>query len=383
MTTIPDTGDRPAPWDHLSGAAWRRHPPDGDGPVIGVIGRDVPLELIDAAGARPFTLQGDPTLDTTGADHYLGTGLDPAARSILAVLLDGGLGHLDAIVACTDSEGSSRLYYLLRELARVDPGAGVPPLHLVDVLHRRRPSSLRYTTRQVAGLSRVLAGWTGRPMTDRSLAEAVEERNEVRRHLQAIDALRGELRPRLSGSDLLTARAASGRLPAAVALPLLAAAVEAVMDGAGPITEPGPVRLLLTGSAHHEPAVTATIEGAGGAVVADDHPTGALGSGLLCRAPTIQAVAERAWADGGTPQRASSAERAAATARLASERRVDLVLAYARRHDEAPLWDAAAQRAALRVPLVLLPDQGHGAIDRPALTEALARTRHAIGSNHG
>ncbi|MDY7104491.1 MAG: 2-hydroxyacyl-CoA dehydratase family protein [Actinomycetota bacterium] len=364
--------------DELAGIAWGAAPGRPSRPVIGVIGRDVPLELVEAAGAAPLTLRGDPSIDLGPADTLLGTGLDPAARAILAQLLGTGFAGLDALVACTDCEGSVRVFYALRELARVRSDLGIPPVHLVDVAHLPRESSRRYTTLRLAELRAVLSDWTGRAADDDRLADAIVQRDEVRRRLVALDALRRRDPPWCTGSELLAAATAARRATAAEVLPLLDRVLTEAgppdrTDGSGRTDTTGGRRVLLTGSAHGEPGVTAAIEASGGVVVADDHPTGALGLDLTCESPTLEALAARTAADGVTPQRGRTADRAAQTARLVAERDAEVVIAYVRCLDEAPLWDAAAQRDALDVPLVLLRDQDHGAVDRDALAAALDR----------
>lgn len=340
--------------------------PDQGGFTIGLLGRDVPVELVEAAGARPYRLRGEPGRDLAAADRYLGRGLDPAARSLLAGLLETGFRGLDAIVASSDTDATLRLFYLLREFRRVEPDLAVPPVHLVDVLHLPRPTTHRYTVRQLEGLADVLAGWTGSDPRA-ALAPAVAAHLELRRMLRLIADARRDAATGFRGSDLLLAVLAAGRLPAAEAIPL----VEALLaEPAAP--RPG-APIVLSGSEHDEPGVTAAIEAAGARIVADDHGGGELGLDRVVTAPTLDALAAAAVANGPTPQRGSAPRRGAHTARLVAASSAAGVLVYARRHDEAPLWDAWAQRRATDVPVEVIRDQDYGEIDADALRTALER----------
>lgn len=346
-----------------------RPPGEAAAPTIGLIGRDVPPAIVEAAGARPHRLRGVPGTDTSAADAYLGRGLDPAARSLLAGLLTTGFAGLDGIVAGSDSDASQRVFYLLRELRRVDPAAGVPPVHLVDVLHGPSPAVRDYTRDRLAEFRDVLAGWTGRRAGDDDLERALADHEELRRSLLDLAEARRDRHPRFTGSDLLLARHAAGRLPARAARPL----VDALRGE--PRDEVDGVRIVLSGSDHEEPAVTAAIEAAGALVVADDHGTGELGLDLPYGGG-LDGLAARAVADGVTAQRGRIAARAARTADAVRRSAAAGVLVYGRRQDDAVGWDVAAQRRALAVPLETVSGQDFGRIDPDGLRAALA----AIGA---
>lgn len=324
-----------------------------DAPVVGVLGRGVPLELVEATGARPVRLRGDVALDTGGADELLGRGIDPAANAVLAALLHDGFAGLRGIVVANDSEASLRVYFVLRELARVEPGAGVPPLHLLDVAHLDRAASRAYTRAEFADTAAVLAEWTGAAFDGDRLGAVIARREDARTSLAA-------LRAEVAGSTFLTAR--------------LAVDESGVLERPEPVAAGGP-RLILSGSGHDAPDVTAAIESAGARLVGDDHPDGELGLALRSATPDLDGLADRYAADGPTSHRASPRERAEHLARLVAERKADGVLVYVRRLDDAPLWDVAAQRAAVDVPVVVVSGQEYGRIDADALDAALAELR--------
>lgn len=339
--------------------------------TVGVVGRDVPVELIEAAGARPFRLRGDPSRELVEADRFLGRGLDPAIRSVLAGLLQSDFAGLSGIVVGSDTEASRRLFWLLREIRRVEPAIPVPPVHLVDVMHMNQPAGLTYTAARLAEFRGVLSEWTGSEIRDGALAESIAEQDQLRVWLLRLSARRRGLRPTHRGSDFLLARLAAARLLSAESIPLVRALIEEPATGDG-----ATMRVVLTGSDHDELSVTRAIEDAGVRIVADDHPGGELGIDVLSSdsgASGIQALAARYAADGMTPHRGRVAPRGAHTAMLAARSGADGILSYVRVCDEAPLWDFAAQERASRLPLGLLRDQDYAQLGDDALRVALAR----------
>lgn len=345
-----------------------------EGPVAGYVGADVPVELLTAAGFHPLRLTGSPHEDAAEGRRYLGGGLDPVACSVLTRLLAGAYGPLEVLVVSRDCEASLRLFYVLRELRRVEPGIALPPVHLVDVLHLPHRTTTRYVRAKVRGLRAWLAERAARPAGDGELATAVVAHDRVRGLLRAAGALRAHRR--LTGTEYLGVVTASTSLPAGRAADLLAALVDEL-----PGREPQPGRpVYLTGSNHDSPDVYATLEGAGLLVVGEDHDHGDLLSRTDVGTPTDPgglelALAERYQYNGPAAARASIAERAAHTAAGVGSRGAAALLGYVREHDDAPPWDWAAQRAAAGVPAALLEHQAYGAVDPAGLERALAELR--------
>jgi len=336
--------------------------------TVGVVGRDVPIEVFDAVDVRVRRLDVPHPHDASSwaaATEVLGTGIDPAATAVLAGILHGGASGMAALVLCSDADATQRLYYALRELAQREPGRGLPPIHLVDVLHLPRASSLAYTAAEVERLSEAVSGWTGRTASPGEVTRAVRARGEVRRLLWLL----ADLRPEVSGADFSALRARADELAPPEAAAELRSAITAARGGS-PV---GGVRVALTGSSQWGPAVIAQIEGAGVAVVADDCAGGALGLELDAREPSSDGIAERAWRDGQSAQRGSAPERAAALAARAERAGARAIVSYVRRRDDAAMWEVGAIEAATDLPVLALHDQESGAIDLDALRDGLDR----------
>ncbi|AXL92815.1 2-hydroxyacyl-CoA dehydratase [Streptomyces sp. CB09001] len=348
------------------------------GGVIGYVGADVPVEYITAAGLLPLRLSGSPGTPSTAGDRYLGTGLDPAARSVLTRLLAGDFGPLDGIVVSHDCEASLRLFYALRELRRVDPALALPPVHLVDVLHLPHRTTTRYVRAKLAQLRATVETWAGRPIDDRALADAITAHDRLRELLTRVAALRRSRPPRLTGTQTLTVVAATTALPVGRATALL----EELLTEADHLPEHEGLRVFLTGSPHDTGHVYTALEDGGLFVVGEDHDWGDLLFLRRTAAPTEAALAERYQYNGPAAPRASIRARAGHTRRAARECGAQALVCYARVRDDAPGWDYPAQREATGLPAVLLNRQPYGALGAEAAEElaGLRRTMRPTGS---
>lgn len=342
-------------------------------PVVGCVGADVPVELVTAAGALPVRLAGDPRRDRGDADRYLGTGLDPASRSILAGLLSGGR-ELDLLLVSNDCAGSLRLFYTVRELRRLGAAPHLPRTHLVDVLHLPHRTTTRYNLVRLTELRELLERWSGRRIGDAELAGAIAEHDEARRLLAGLRRHRTADRPVLSGTEALFAIGAGAALPVREHAELLDRLTTG-SDGRD-TAHGGAPRIYLTGSAHDGPEVYREIEDAGYVIVADDHDWGDALAEPLVGGPTLTALAERYQYRGPTAARSAVRARARQAADTAARSRPDLLVSYVRELDEAPAWDFRAQSAAVGVPAVLLERRRYGELGEDALPRIAAALAH-------
>ncbi|RYY43974.1 MAG: 2-hydroxyacyl-CoA dehydratase, partial [Sphingomonadales bacterium] len=339
----------------------------GDERRAGVIGADVPVELVEACGWRPVRLAGAPGLATPDGSRYIGGGGDADVRSMFQQLLDGGYGAMAQLIIAHDFEGLARLYYALRalRLQRPDRTTAFPAPIFFDLLHMPWRSTGLYNRTRARQLRERLGG-----CSDDSLREAIAARNSVRERL---NALRSHRRAgRITGVDALTVIGASVVLP-----PLQASALLDALLASLPSQSPLPGKhVFLTGSAHDHPDHYAAIEAAGAIIVGEDHDWGDRGQEALVAedaADPLDALVDRYHF--GTPASAkfSIAERARYTAGRARESGAEAVIAFVRKEDPAPRWDVPDQQAAVApLPFLLLDDQPYAASDPAAVTRAVA-----------
>ncbi|MGI5219644.1 2-hydroxyacyl-CoA dehydratase [Nocardia sp. CA-290969] len=340
-------------------------------PVIGVVGGDVPVEIIEACGGRAFRLSAAEREAGVEAVELLGAAVDSVFHSILDRILTGEFGFLRALVVSRDCQGSLRLFYVLRMLAR--QGRTVPEVHLVDLLHLSRESTRDYNARQIAALAEVVAGWTGTALTEATLYKARESRGQLAGALRDLRAQRvagavpGATALRLYALAQTEAPADSIALidavlesarPAAPREPDLHSATRGTADSAGsagrragavgPSESPaeGKPRVFLTGSTVDQVAVYEKLEAAGVLIVGEDHNWGdpvadlwAAPAAATEPAATYTAIAEHRLRLGPMAQTSGLSDRARFSAACARRCAAEVVLSIGRHNDPAPGWD--------------------------------------------
>jgi benzoyl-CoA reductase/2-hydroxyglutaryl-CoA dehydratase subunit BcrC/BadD/HgdB len=330
--------------------------------VIGFVGTDVPRELITAAGAMPLRLHSQTGAPSASAVRLLGEATDVVAQSILSQVLAGELDFLTGIVISRDSEASLQMFYVLRQL--VARGTGMPPVHLIDLLHLPRPSTERYNQGQVVVCAQVLAGWTGNLVSGDSLAAAISVHRDLREQVAAVQALRvGGV---VSGTAGLHVAAAADSLPPAEAVVWFERLVRSAAAEPEPVSGRG-LRLFFCGSAQDQDGVYRAIEDADVQIVGEDHDWGMIASAAsipLSADSTYEGLLRQvAWSyHYRSPAAATaplavhalwSADQAAACGAAA-------VLCLTRVFDDAPAWDYPKMAEHLRdrgVPSVLVARQ--------------------------
>ncbi|GAA3668832.1 hypothetical protein GCM10023081_04130 [Arthrobacter ginkgonis] len=357
-------------------------------PVIGIVGADVPRELVLAAGALPVRLhaaaptnftptntapdadhssQADPSPETVRSAGYrraaelLGA-TEEAAIELLGRILDGELAFLTGLLISHDRDSSLRIFQVLRELAKADPT--LPPVHLIDLLHLPRAATETYNLAQIRRAAVVLGEWTGAPIEAAALAAAIEEATAV--HGALLGAHSARIDGLLAGSTVLRLFAAAEALAPTDALDLIdrtLAEAPAPLPGS-PL--PGPAggdagrapAVFLSGSAQETDALYRGIEAAGWQVVGEDHHRGLLATTIRVETPATEAgdagtldgllaaLARAYGLRGPDSATASAADRASWTVAEARRAGADAILSWVHERDDAPRWDFPRLREA-------------------------------------
>ena len=352
------------------------------GPLVGMLGADVPRELVLAAGGQPVRLPARPgpatTPDRDEARRLLGA-VDEPAVDVLADLLTGRLDHVAGLLVSRDRDAWLRVFYVVRALRETRPD--LPAVHLVDVVHLPRRASLRYTERQLHRCAEVLVRWTGTPVDADALAAAARATTGVRGALGRLqDARRSGL---VSGTEAWQRFAAADEETPEDAVRAVDDLLRRAADRDALPGRP----LFLSGSTQHDDSVHATLEAGGWRVVGEDHDPGALALTVELSEPPrhdtsswLQVLAAGYARRGPDAPTATAADRAAWAVAEAERGGARAVLHYVRRHDEAPLWDLPSLRAradATGLAVAALRDQGtepDGAALEASLTALAERT---------
>lgn len=236
-------------------------------PVVAYLGNAVPAELIVAAGCFPMQMSGDPREDVPLAQHYLDDDFDGDLCSVYQRIVSGYYNFADLIVLPRSSNGYLYLYYFLLETRRMKAGE-FPEVLLFDVLHTPYFSTGQYVYGRVVDLKEKLEKLSGRAIGDEALRAAIAMVNRARVALQAVNGMRREAPPRISGADLLRAiGAVTFAGPAAGAQMCESLVTEVLPASSG-------VRVMIKGAPHDNAAFYELVESLGAVIVADDHTSG-------------------------------------------------------------------------------------------------------------
>jgi hypothetical protein len=323
--------------------------------IVGLVGADVPAELVLAAGAVPIALQGSSGTGTVAADQFLEAGFLPSTRAVAEQWLGGALDFIDTAIFSRANDSSQRLYYYLCELQRIGRTHGPRPL-LYDLAKIRRASSDAHTAAATAKLADELG-------SDRAaLPEALRRRNHRRKLLAALQARCDSAAPPPGELIARISRAADCCDPDVFDAELESWLGEAAAPWSGP-------RVLLLGSAPPDERLQLAVAAGGGRVVAEcnDFALGRLGAPLPAGADVLAALAHHHhMLEFGPRATRPVAERL--TAQLLGSR-ADAAILWLIDQDEALAWDVPAVQqtmAALNRPLLCLTRRQWGADDGAA-----------------
>ncbi|MGO2111728.1 MAG: 2-hydroxyacyl-CoA dehydratase family protein [Pseudoclavibacter sp.] len=384
-----------------------RHIKVPGGPArIGVIGADVPRQLVLASGAVPVRIFGAWSGPVSDEAARLPGAVDAAASRILDSVLAGEHDQLAGLIVCNDAIAHLRIFYVLRILA--DRGRIPFPVHLLDAPRGGGTPRDRFVAWQFTRMLDFCRSVTGARADPDSLASAAAREADLGRAVRRMREAR--LRGAIGGVRALDAYRAAATLDPADAVRAVEAAMRsagavsggassdgAALDGAvqggdpvgraarGDGTPAAPTRptVFVTGSGHPDSSVYAAMEEAGITVIGEDHDAGdaawfgdaaltgdttPFGDSLArdiaaSGSPETAAALEAAHAASGAVEatiaaltvrfaarppvaaRSRTSERVRELGRRLDESRPTGIIALVRDLDDASAWDLAAGRA--------------------------------------
>jgi benzoyl-CoA reductase subunit C len=185
----------------LAAREWKKK-----GKVVGYFCDSVPEELILAAGFFPIRLYGNPSGKTDVARQYLvprHPKREDFVHSMLNMLLTGEYDYLDFLVIPHTRDSIHRLYQTLVMLRESNPDIKIPEFNFLDTVHSNLFISESYLHNQFIEFKNKLEEWSGKSITDKSLAQAIAVTNENKKLLKKVAELRVAEPPRISGVDAL------------------------------------------------------------------------------------------------------------------------------------------------------------------------------------
>ena len=358
---------------HRAAQVWK----SSGGTVVGYLCDNVPVELIDAAGFLPVRITGDPNGSVEAVRRYVDGLFQPTRRigfaeSMLARLLDGTYAYLDYLIVPHNRHAVQAIYQELLRAGATYPELHLPRLHLLDKSWLPSYASEAFNRDRLLDLHRTLEGWTGHPIDDDALAEAIAARNEQRSLLAQVAALRSADPPRLAGVDALHVVGASMTMPVREHTALL----RALLDGADQLPPREGMRVFVGGSPHDNPARYAVVEACGATVVAEDHCWGNRAADFLVRTDLepLQALAARFHQQPACSIRFPLRSTVDACVRRAAEARAEAAIFFDLEHETAQVWETPDEIRALAehgIPSLHLREQPYRLADPATLREQI------------
>jgi benzoyl-CoA reductase subunit C len=237
------------------------------GKVLGYFCTYVPEELVYAAGVLPVRILGSHEPDSV-TERHIYTMYCPFCRDCLAQGLRGRYDYLDGIaiahscVHIRQAFGSWRLHVPVSY-----------DYYLFMPAKPQSPSAHTLLAQELGAFQESLEGWTGRPISQASLEEAIAVCNTNRRLLRQVYELRRASDPPVTGAEAMQMVVSSQMADKREHNALLQAALGELKGGRQDGRETG-VRLMIVGSEDDDTEMLKLIESLGATVVIDDHCTG-------------------------------------------------------------------------------------------------------------
>jgi len=302
--------------------------------IVALVGNTIPIELVLASGRLPTLVTADRIRPTPNAAVYMEDIVSPETRALFESAATGELEFLDLLVL---SRPYSQLYYYLKEVYRLGRGPRFPQLQMFDLMHSRREAVRAYNWGRFEALIARLERLSDQEITDAQLREAIALTNRVRALQRRLLDLRW--RGALAGADALIALGAAYFL----APEAYATAMDEYLTTLQPhaALQARPRLLVVTSEPLSHTRLHATLESAGGLVVAEDDWWGARapGADVPLAGSAREAIFQKYWLDTASPGVYPTATRETWLREHALRRDVDGVVFYLPPSDHQFGWD--------------------------------------------
>lgn len=322
--------------------AWKRQGKQ----VVGMLGYDVPQELLIAADLLPAQVAPTVGGSTEQADRYLEMSFRTTSKLCFEKLVDGTYGaFMDHLAISNSSDQFVRLYLYLRELRRVEPEKPIPEVELVDWLFSRNLMYQLRNERTIRTFWETVERWAGRTISEEDYQRGVRICNENRALLRAVtDLRRGEI-VRLTGSEALVIYGASLYMEKQAHSALVRELLEEAVHW--PAVEGK--RLFFSGTDQDSTDFYEMAEADGAVIVGEDHAWGE----RLCQRDVdpayspVRGIVDRYMLRTPSIQKANISQRVAALDSAVSAARAQGVLLASQKYEDAISWDYPEQKKVL------------------------------------
>ena len=248
---------------HEYAQAWKQRT---GGKILGYFCSYVPEEIIYAAGILPVRIIGSHE-PKTRTERHITEMYCPYCRDCLAQGLRGSYSYLDGIVMAPGCQHIRQAFASWELHIPVDYTFLISMPNLVQ-----SPSAIPFLIRELSRFKRSLEEWTGMPISDEALSEAIITYNLNRRLLMRIYNLRKNNEPPLSGAEALEITLSGHLTDKREHTRLLSEAIKEIQRRTK-CPKPG-VRLMFIGSEIDDINYLNLIESLGCIIVTDETCTG-------------------------------------------------------------------------------------------------------------
>lgn len=341
---------------------------------IGIIGDDVPEEVLVAAGLFPIRVSGFYG-NRPNADEYLEMSFGALWRGLFESVMNGSYADLfDRLVFSNSSDMIQKLYHYLNVIRTNEPWRNLPQMEMVDYTlmvkdYRSQERNVSVTEKFIARVEE----WTGSKITGEDLQNAIRLCNAHKQALRDFSALRYGKESRVLGSEAMTVIVGSFFFEKNQAIELIRAVTEDARDWQMCALKP----VFYTGSMQETTEVYDLMESSGLNIVSEDKIFGDRYSDVDTDASIApaRAISARYQLRFPSSERGFIAERARTIPERVAEVGAEGMVLFMNHNDESYIWDLPKQKIRLDemgIPILSIEQQYWPLVDKTELRKRFA-----------
>ncbi|MBP7090652.1 MAG: 2-hydroxyacyl-CoA dehydratase, partial [Syntrophorhabdaceae bacterium] len=236
--------------------------------IIGYLSALCPVEIMTAAGVVPIRMVGNVSESITKGDAYMETIVCPFVRNVFDSAIKGRYTFLDGMVLPHQCDSIDRTNDVWRDNLKL------PYWHFINFPHVTDDPSIEFTKEILRLFINTLEDFTGKKISDETIAQAIKLHNENRRLMRDLYDLRKSNPPLISGAEMMKVLVAAMSLPVEESSALIKDVIEEIKKRS-PVSSGKSARIMLIGDQVDDVAIIEAIEGTGASVVMDELSIGA------------------------------------------------------------------------------------------------------------
>jgi len=236
--------------------------------IIGYLSALCPVEIMTAAGVVPIRMVGNVSESITKGDAYMETIVCPFVRNVFDSAIKGRYTFLDGMVLPHQCDSIDRTNDVWRDNLKL------PYWHFINFPHVTDDPSIEFTKEILRLFINTLEDFTGKKISDETIAQAIKLHNENRRLMRDLYDFRKSNPPLISGAEMMKVLVAAMSLPVEESSALIKDVIEEIKKRS-PVSPGKSARIMLIGDQVDDVAIIEAIEGTGASVVMDELSIGA------------------------------------------------------------------------------------------------------------